>query len=88
MIRLINLANWQLLLSLKEAAFQLLTALCESGGRGRKWGLLLEGEPWERELVKVQCDGAVTATKKRFLSIVVIIVKLFGEQLFTEHQSS
>lgn len=50
--------------------------------------MLLEGEPWERELVKVQCDGAVTATKKRFLSIVVIIVKLFGEQLFIEHQSS
>lgn len=36
--------------------------------------MLLEGEPWKRELVKVQCD--VAATKKRFLSVVVVIVKL------------
>lgn len=86
-IRLINLANWHLFLSLKEAAFQLLTALCESGARGRrKWGLLLEGEPWERELVKVQCGAAVTATKKRFLSVVVVIVKLVTPLQITSEQ--
>lgn len=38
--------------------------------------MLLEAEPWERELVNVQWDVTVTATKKRFPSVVVIIVKL------------
>lgn len=38
--------------------------------------MLLEAEPWERELMKVPWDVTGTATKKRFPSVVVIIVKL------------
>ena len=56
--------------------FQPLTAVCEFGRRESKWSSLLLAEPWERKPVKVQCDVTVVATKKRFLSVVLPVVKL------------
>lgn len=56
--------------------FQPLTAVRKFGRRESEWSLLLLAEPWERERVEVQCDDTVLATKKRFLSVVLLIVKL------------
>lgn len=56
--------------------FQPLTAVCEFGRRESKWSLPLLVEPWERELMKVQCDDTAVATKKRFLSVVLLFDRL------------